>query len=88
MYVSLLFVIDLLQLSAISSIFSLPIGSSTHDWGTVGLIESQTSQTLMFHINTNNFVTVFTTPLFSSGEAPKKRPDDWLWQNVAPGQGF
>jgi hypothetical protein len=54
----------------------------------MGLIESQASQTLMFHINTNNFVTVLTTPLFSSGEAPKKRPDDWLWQNVTLGQGF
>jgi hypothetical protein len=76
------------QLSAISSIFLLLIGTSTHDWGAVGLIESQASQTLMFHINTNNFVTVLTTPLFSSREALKKRPDDWLWQNVAPGQGF
>jgi hypothetical protein len=76
------------QLSAISSIFLLLLGTSTHDWGTMGLIESQVSQTLTFLINANNFVTVLTTPLFSSGEAPKKRPDDRLWQNVALGQGF
>jgi hypothetical protein len=58
-------------------------GAFSHDWGTVGLNDSQASQTLMFHINANDFVTVLTTPLFSSGEVPKKRPDDRMWQNVA-----
>ena len=88
MYHCCLLLIDCRNCLLYRPFFWLLLGAFSHDWGTVGLNDSQASQALMFHINANDFVTVLTTPLFSSGEAPKKRSDDRMWQNVALGQGF
>jgi hypothetical protein len=56
------------------SFFWLLLGASTHDWGTVGLNDSQASQTLMFHINATDFGYCLNYPsiLFrgSAEEAP------------------